>query len=106
MFGKRQTTSGEPKQLPIPASVYTAGNAAEIFRAWIVDNGLQVSLQQGFDDPRMWGILLVDVARHAARVYAAEGVMSEAEALEAIRSLFDAEWNNATDLGTTGPARQ
>lgn len=65
-----------------------------------------MSLQQGFDDPRRWGILLVDVARHAARVYAAEGVMSEAEALSAIKSLFDAEWNNMTDPGSTGRARQ
>ncbi len=106
-FGRRQnpTGSGTPAELPIPGGAFGA-DSMEIFRAWIVDRGLQVSLQRGFDDPRMWGILLADVARHAARVYEADGAMTEAEALEAIKSLFDAEWTNMTDPGTTGRARQ
>ena len=107
MFGRKQPPAGTsvPKELPIPGDAFNA-ESAEIFRAWIVDQGLQVSLQRGFEDPHTWGILLVDVARHAARIYEAEGLMSEAEALAAIKSLFDAEWNNMTDPGTTGRARQ
>jgi hypothetical protein len=106
-FGRRQPPPGAnaPDELPIPGEAFGV-QSTEIFRAWIVNRGLQVSLRQGFDDPRMWGLLLVDIARHAARIYEAEGVMSEAEALAAIKSLFDAEWNNATDPGTTGQARQ
>ena len=107
MFGRKQPPprTGAPKELPIPGGAFNA-DSTEIFRAWIVDKGLQVSLQRGFEDPHMWGILLVDMARHAARIYEAEGVMSEAEALAAIKSLFDAEWNNMTDPGMTGRARQ
>jgi hypothetical protein len=108
MFGKRQSPPGgtnQPKELPIPGEAFTAPST-EIFRAWIVNRDLHVSLVQGFDDPRMWGILLVDIARHAARIYEAEGVTSEAEALESIKQLFDAEWNNMTDAGRTGRARQ
>lgn len=107
MFGRKQPPAGTgaPNELPIPGGAFTA-DSAEIFRAWIVGGGLQVSLQRGFENPGTWGILLVDVARHAARIYEAEGVMSEAEALAAIKSLFDAEWNNMTDPGTTGRARQ
>ena len=109
MFGRKQplaeTEARHPKELPVPGAAFET-ESAEIFRAWVVGQGLQVSLQMGFKDPATWGILLVDIARHAARIYEAEGVMSEEDALMAIRSMFDAEWNNSTDPGTTGQARQ
>jgi hypothetical protein len=89
------------KELAIPAGAHTAVRADEVLRAWIVDGGLHVSLQRGFDDPAMWGILLTDIARHAARIFARERISSESEALEAIHSMFEAEWNRPTDLGTT-----
>jgi Domain of unknown function (DUF5076) len=102
-FGK---AAGHPKQLPVPGDALVDRDATEIFRAWIVNGGLQVSLQRGFDTPAAWGILLTDIARHAARIYATEGICSEAEALSQIKSLFDAEWNRPTDPGRTGAARQ
>ena len=46
-------------------------------------------------------MLLVDIARHAARAFAKEGVMSEAEALARITAMFEAELGDPTDLGTT-----
>ena len=49
----------------------------------------------------MWGMLAVDIARHAARVYEKEGVVTEAEALASIVDMFDAELSSATDVGTT-----
>jgi len=94
-----------PEELPIPGGAFE-NQSSEVLRAWVVGNGLQVSLQRGFEQPHTWGILLVDVARHVSRMYADQGVMSEAEALTAIKLLFDAEWNNMTDPGTTGRARQ
>lgn len=75
--------------------------ATEVVRASVIDGGLQVELQLSFDDPAVWGILLADIARHAARVYAAEGVCDEDVALEAIKSMFDAEWEAPTDRGAT-----
>ncbi|MCC6981896.1 MAG: DUF5076 domain-containing protein [Bauldia sp.] len=89
------------KELSVPAGAHTAAEAEEVLRAWIVDGGLHVSLRRAFDDPATWGILLVDIARHAARIFAREGVCSEAEALDAVHSMFEAEWNRPTDLGTT-----
>ena len=107
MFGKRPSPPGGsgPEELPIPGDA-VGNDSAEILRVWIVNGGMHVSLQQGFDDPRIWGIALVDMARHVARVYEREGVMTEAEALDSIKSLFDAEWNHMTDAGRTGLARQ
>jgi hypothetical protein len=99
-------TAGHANELPVPGDALADRDAAEVFRAWIVRGGLQVSLQRAFDDPGAWGILLTDIARHAARIYAAERVCSETEALRKIRAMFDAEWGHPTDPGTTGAARQ
>ena len=94
-------TTGAPKEQPIPPDAVGRDDAVEILRAFVIDNGLSISFMRAFDEPDMWGMLLVDIARHAARVFEKEGVMSEAEALERIRAMFEAEITNPTDLGTT-----
>jgi hypothetical protein len=58
-------------------------------------------MQRAFDDPFTWGVLLVDLARHASRIYALETQMSEDEVLQAIRTGIEAEFDRPTDLGTT-----
>ncbi len=73
-------------------------------RVSVVDGGLSVALRRSFDDPLTWGILLVDLARHAARIYALEGGMSEQEAFEQIRAGMEAELDRPTDPGATKPA--
>jgi hypothetical protein len=73
----------------------------EVLRAAIVDGGLHVSLRRAFDDPQAWGMLIADVARHAARIFATETNVTEDEAIERIRSMFDAEMDAPTDRGTT-----
>jgi len=92
---------GHPHELPIPDGAAANPAAAEVLSAWIVDGGLQVAMQRAFDEPDVWGLLLVDVARHAARIFEQEGVMSEAEALERIRKMWSAEIASATDIGST-----
>ena len=72
-----------------------------MLRAFVLDGGLSISFTRAFDDPQMWGMLLVDIARHAARVFEKEGVMSEEEALARIVQMFEAELGEPTDLGTT-----
>ena len=53
--------------------------------------------------PAAAGILLVDLARHYARMFVQTGrAKSEDEALAEIRRLFDAEWASPTDLGEGG----
>jgi hypothetical protein len=87
-------------QLGVPPDAQQLGGD-EILRAFVVDRGLSVSIQRAFDDPATWGLLLVDLARHVARIYAAETAMSEDEALRQIHEMFEAEWDKPTDLGKT-----
>ena len=49
----------------------------------------------------MWGLLLVDIARHAARAYARESDYTEEEALTRIVDMFEAEIAKPTDVGST-----
>ena len=89
------------KEQPIPPDALTNESAVEVLRAFVVDGGLSISFVRAFDDPQMWGMVLVDIARHAARAYQKEGAMSEAEALASIVDMFTAELSNVTDAGTT-----
>jgi hypothetical protein len=91
----------ETRQCRIPPAALSDPESVEIMRAWIVNNGLDVTFMLPWEEPDNWGILLVDIARHAARAYAEEGRCSENEALARIKALFDAEWDQATDHGTT-----
>jgi hypothetical protein len=86
--------------LQVPPTALEQGGV-EVLRAAIVDGGLHVSLRRAFDDPQAWGMLLADVTRHVARIYASEGGPSEAVTIERIRSLFDAELDDPTDPGST-----
>lgn len=98
---KMPTRNEPPRELIPPPNAAATGGSVEILRAWVVDGGLEVSLAPVFKEPGAWGMLLVDVARHAARAYAAEGVATEAEAMKQIRRLFEAEIARPTDLGRT-----
>ena len=57
----------------------------------------------GVASPSAAGILLVDIARHYARMFTQTGrAKSEEQALAEIRKLFDAEWDSPTDIGEGG----
>ena len=87
--------------LHIPPAAMELGGV-EVLRAVIVDGGLHVSLRRAFDDPEAWGMLIADVVRHIARIYATEDKFAEDETIERIRALFNAEMDSPTDPGTTG----
>ena len=86
--------------LMIPPTALEQGGV-EVLRAAIVDGGLHVSLRRAFDDPEAWGMLIADIARHVARIYASEDKFREEETLERIRTLFNAEMDSPTDPGAT-----
>src|SRR5438128_2639209 len=86
--------------LAVPPTALEHGGV-EVLRAAIVNGGLHVSLRRAFDDPQAWGVLIADVARHAARIFAKETRLTQDEALERIRSMFVAEMDAQTDLGST-----
>lgn len=95
-----------PKQQPLPPDVIGRDDATEILRAFVVDGGLSIAFTRAFDEPDMWGLLLVDLARHAARAYARESEFTEEEAMARIVEMFEAEIARPTDLGTTAPRSQ
>jgi Domain of unknown function (DUF5076) len=95
-----------PKEQPLPPDVIGRDDATEVLRAFVVDGGLSIAFTRAFDEPDMWGLMLVDIARHAARAYARESAITEDEALRRIVDMFEAETTRPTDLGSTAPRSQ
>jgi hypothetical protein len=95
-----------PKEQPLPPDVMGRDDATEVLRAFVVDGGLSIAFTRAFEEPEMWGLLLVDVARHASRAYAREGAYTEGEALTRIIEMFEAEIARPTDTGNTTPRSQ
>ncbi len=73
----------------------------EVLRALIVEGKLEVSLRRAFEEPEVWGMLIADLARHAARIFSTETDLSEDDALAKIRAMFEAELDAPTDRGST-----
>jgi hypothetical protein len=92
-----------PREQPLPPDVIGREDATEVLRAFVVDGGLSIAFARAFEEPDMWGLLLVDVARHASRAYARESAYSEDEALRRIIDMFEAEIARPTDMGSTAP---
>jgi hypothetical protein len=90
-----------PKQQPLPPDVVGRDDATEVLRAFVVDGGLSIAFARAFEEPDMWGMLLVDIARHASRAYARESDYTEKEALARIIEMFEAEIARPTDAGNT-----
>ena len=90
----------------LPTCSANSEDAVEVLRAFVVDGGLSIAFQRAFEEPDMWGLLLVDIARHAARAYGREAEYTEDEALARIVEMFQAEIARPTDPGTTTPRSQ
>jgi hypothetical protein len=61
---------------------------------------VEVALLTASPEPAVWGIALVDIARHAAKAYALNGNLPEEVALARIKEGFDAEWSSPTYVPT------
>ena len=90
----------------MPPDVVGRDDATEVLRAFVLDRGLSIAFTRAFEEPDMWGLLLVDIARHAARAYARENDYTEEDALTRIVEMFEAEIARPTDIGTTAPRSQ
>ena len=95
-----------PKEQPLPPDVMGRADATEVLRAFVLDGGLSIAFTRAFEEPDMWGLVLVDIARHAARAYARESAYTEEEALARIVDMFEAETARPTDIGSTAPRSQ
>lgn len=81
---------------PPPIAVEDS-DAVEVLRVWAAPGRpQQLCLRTTWKAPTAWGLVLVDVARHAALAYAHEGRDQDAVLAE-IREAFDAEWSHPTD---------
>ena len=89
--------SKEEQVLAPPPIAHTDARAVEVLRVWAAPGSpQQLTLRTTWKDAGAWGLMLVDIARHAAQAYASEGHDRRA-ILTRIRELFDQEWENATD---------
>ena len=71
--------------------------AVEVLRVWATPGQpQQLTLRTTWKDAGAWGLLLADIARHAAKAYAAEG-HNVAEVLARIQQLMNAEFSQPTD---------
>jgi hypothetical protein len=98
MFGRKRDPGLNPPDLAKQV------DSVEILRLWVTPQWekLQVSLLTHHPDPSVWGIALVDIARHVARAYSLQNGLFEADALDRIRQVFDAEWTAPTELPEGG----
>jgi hypothetical protein len=87
--------------MQIPPVAASDREAFEILRVWISGGSQHVTLQPGaWDDPAIWGMMLVDLARHVANAFEQTERMQSEAALERIKLGFDAEWNSPTDTAS------
>lgn len=85
--------------LEVPLEVASAPAAEEVLRAWVLANGGVVCALNStvWNDPSYWGMLLADVARHAAKaMHGALGVPPE-ESLRQMAHIFCVEMSHPTD---------
>jgi hypothetical protein len=81
--------------LHVPPAALELGGF-EVLRAVVVEGALHVALRRAFDDPEAWGMLIADITRHVARIYATEDKFPEEQTIERIRALFNAEIDSPT----------
>src|SRR3954463_4487967 len=90
MFGRARNRN----ELEPPPVALTDARAVEVLRVWAAPGSpQQLTLRTTWKDAGAWGLMLVDIARHAAKAYASEG-QDPKVVLARIRELFDAEWDN------------
>ena len=92
MFRKKSS-----RELELPPMATSNGQSFEVLRVWTASGSQEVVLKTTWKDPATWGLMLADIARHAANAYANEG-HDRAEVLAQIRQLMDAEFSDPTDV--------
>ncbi|WP_379552591.1 DUF5076 domain-containing protein [Erythrobacter sp. W53] len=99
MFGKKQADFAE---IDVSSFDFLA-DSVEVARLWVENEGPATCIIQPdkLEDPRHFGLLMVDAIRHGARAYAQCYGISEEDALAAIWQGVDMERaNNTTGLDT------
>ena len=93
MFGRKK----HQNELDAPPIAGANPEAVELLRVWAAPGApQQLALRMVWSDPGAWGLLLADIARHAAQAYERQG-QNQSETLGRIRDMFEAEWRSPTD---------
>ena len=92
MFEKKPKRELEP-----PPIARSNSQAVEVLTVWAAPGQpQQLTLRTTWKDAGAWGLLLADIARHAAKAYANEG-HNAVEVLARIQQLMNAEFSEPTD---------
>ncbi len=84
------------EELPPPFDANMFGGK-EIVRAFVINGDLHVTLDNAFEDTSVWGLMLVDIARHIVTMRERETKQPREKILDEIRQSLDAEWSSAAD---------
>ncbi|HVU89376.1 MAG TPA: DUF5076 domain-containing protein [Pirellulales bacterium] len=85
----------------IPPAAINDANSRELIRVWAAGGQQHVSLAaDAWEDPAVWGIVLADLARHAAEAYRQTKGLDPEKTAARIKALLDAEWSKPTDEPT------
>ena len=94
---------------PIPEAALRDEDAVEMLRVWIAERKLHCSMKVGMyhatmniPEEKAWGVILADVARHAARALESGYSSKAAESLEKIRDSFLNELGSPTSEAKGG----
>ncbi len=89
------------RELEPPPIASSNSQASEVLRVWAAPGQpQQLTLKTTWKDSGAWGLLLADIARHAATAYANEG-HNPTDVLARIRQLMDSEFSGPTDTPVT-----
>lgn len=70
----KKKAKSRPQEQPIPPDAKAAGQAVEVFRAWIIDGEFQCALHPTIwkDHPEVWGSIFADAGIHTANALGEE----------------------------------
>jgi hypothetical protein len=85
-----------PNAIPLDKGDTLTGESHEVMRVWITNgSGSSVWIDAGIlQDAQIFGYLMADTVRHAARAYATTWSIDEREALQSIVTGLSAELRN------------
>ena len=90
------------RALEVPPIANSNSQAVEVLRVWAAPGQpQQMTLRTTWKDSGAGGLLLADVARHAAKAYANEG-HNPSDVLARIPQFLDAEFSKPTDTPPYG----
>lgn len=95
------------RPLVIPPPAQRDETATQLISAWAAEKGLHCTLNIGIwhdsgrDEPESWGILLSDLARHAANALQERYGLNSADTLARIHQAIDIELSDPSSA-TTG----